>query len=612
MVSKMEGSINILILEDVPLDGELMEKELERDGINFIARRVETEDDYTQALNEFQPHVILADHSLPQFDGISAMRIAQKISPQIPFIFVSGQMGEEFAVEMLKEGATDYVLKHNLSKLPHAVRRALKESDEYFEKKKAEEKLAKSEKKYKTLFNLSPDFVVVLDQKGFVVDINQCLEEVSGLSREDFLDKDINLLAKHFMSDYGADKDLISDLMSSDVPKPLEIKIDYQGKISYIEVHYAPMVVDGEIYAAQIIGRNITKRKNTETALIESRERLHNLNTYLQTIINASPFAIIDLYPDGRVKSLWNASAQNIFGWAKEEVVGQQLPFINKENEEKCQKIISGALSGELKTDIELECLTRNNRLIHTMMATAPISDLDGKIHGVMATFADISDLIDAENQIKASLEEKEVLLREIHHRVKNNLQIISSLISLQSDYTDDPETIKMFQESKNRIRSMALIHEKLYQSKDLAHIDFGEYLKSLMDMLLKFYTEKSRLVDVNLNTVDVNLEIDTAISLGLIVNELVSNSFKHAFPGDMNGEIRIDLLNEDGNYLVKVVDNGVGIPKDIDLKNTESLGLQIVQTLTIQLNGTLKHENKDGTTFTLAFPYKSNHKNQI
>lgn len=132
----MEKSIRILILEDVPLDVELMEAELKREDIVFVSRRVEKEEEYRRELTEFQPDVILADHSLPQFDGISAMNIAQIISPQTPFIFVSGQMGEEFAVEMLKEGATDYVLKHNLSKLGHSVKRALNEAEEYFERER--------------------------------------------------------------------------------------------------------------------------------------------------------------------------------------------------------------------------------------------------------------------------------------------------------------------------------------------------------------------------------------------------------------------------------------------------------------------------------------------
>ena len=167
-----------------------------------------------------------------------------------------------------------------------------------------------------------------------------------------------------------------------------------------------------------------------------------------ETIINASPFAIVDLYPDGRVKSL-GIMVENIFGWKSEEVLGKHLPFLNVKNSEEFQYIIQRSLSNESKSDVELECARKNGEMIHTMMATAPLMNADGNIQGVLATFVDISDMIAAENQIMASLEEKEVLLREIHHRVKNNLQIISSLMNLQSEYTHEPEILKMFQESK-------------------------------------------------------------------------------------------------------------------------------------------------------------------
>ncbi len=602
----MDDTIKILVLEDVPLDVELMEAELKREGMNFISRRVETEEEYRKELNEFKPDVILADHSLPHFDGISAMNIAQDISSQTPFIFVSGQMGEEFAVEMLKEGATDYVLKHNLSKLGHSVKRAISEAEEFLEKQKAQEKLAKSEEKYKTLFDLSPDYVVVIDPYGNVLDINQRVEEDSGLSKDECIGKGINEILKLFADDSIFEEDFLEDFLAKDQDHPMEIKVFQGREVGYLEMHHAPIMKEGKIFAIQIIFRDITERKNAEKALLESRERLSDVNTYLEAIINASPFAIVDLYPDGRVNFLWNPAAENIFGWRREDVLEKHLPFLNEKNNEKFQYIMQSALSSESKSDVELECVKNDGETIHTMMAAAPLFNADGKIQGIMATFADISDMIAAENQIMASLEEKEVLLREIHHRVKNNLQIISSLMNLQSEYTQEPEILKMFQESKNRIRSMALIHEKLYQSKDLAHIDFVEYLKSLVDMLLSFYREKSTDINVSLKCGEINLEIDTAISMGLIVNELLSNCFKHAFPGQRSGEVAINLSKNGDNYLLEVADNGIGIPEDVDIKNTDSLGLLIVQTLTLQLKGTLEHYNEGGTKFRLYFPDKA------
>lgn len=390
----MDETIKILILEDVPLDVELMEAELKRDGIDFISCRVETEEEYREALNNFGPDVILADHSLPHFDGISAMNITQDISSQTPFIFVSGQMGEEFAVEMLKEGATDYVLKHNLSKLGHSVRRALSEAEEFREKKKAQEKLAKSEEKYKTLFDLSPDYVVVVDPDGVVLDINQRLNEDISISKEECIGKDINEIFKSFADDSIFKEDFLDKLLTRDQDKPMEIKVLQDREVIYLEMHHAPIMKQGKIFAIQIIFRNITQRKNAEKALIESRERLSDVNAYLETIINASPFAIVDLYPDGRVKSLWNPAAENIFGWKSEEVLGKHLPFLNGKNSEEFQYIIQRSLSNESKSDVELECARKNGEMIHTMMATAPLMNADGNIQGVLATFVDISDMI--------------------------------------------------------------------------------------------------------------------------------------------------------------------------------------------------------------------------
>jgi len=577
-----------------------MEAELKRDGINFVSHCVEEEEEYRKAITEFQPQIILADHSLPHFDGISAMYIAQEVTPETPFIFVSGQMGEEFAVEMLKKGATDYVLKHNLSKLGHSVKRALKESEEHLNKKRAEERLARSEKKYRALFELSPDYIVVLDPEGKVLDINHRLEEDSGISRVDFVGKDANEIFQDFVGGQFNNGEILDYLRNH--TEPLEIKIEGDRGFEYIEVHHAPIIKEGKVFAIQIIGRNITKRKNAENGLIESKKRLHDVNSYLEAIINASPFAIVDLHMDGRVKSLWNPAAENIFGWKRMEVLGKPLPFLNENKGTKYENIMHNVLSGEFKSDLELECARNDGEQIYAMMATAPLLNVDNNIQGVMATFADISDMIMAEKQIKASLEEKEVLLREIHHRVKNNLQIISSLMSLQSEYTKEPETLKMFQESKNRIRSMALIHEKLYQSGDMAHIDFGEYLKSLIEMLSTFHKEKKDDVNVNLDCEDVFLEIDTAISMGLIVNELVSNCFKHAFPLERKGEIEINLSKMSEGYLLEVADDGVGLPEGFDLEKTGTLGLLIVQTLTMQLRGSLEIETHNRTSFCISF----------
>lgn len=217
---------------------------------------------------------------------------------------------------------------------------------------------------------------------------------------------------------------------------------------------------------------------------------------------------------------------------------------------------------------------------------------------------AELTERKQAESQIKASLKEKEVLLKEIHHRVKNNLQIISSLLKLQSSYTKDEQTLAMFKDSQNRIRSMALIHEKLYQSKNLSNIDFAEYIRDLTKNLLRSYGANSQNISLQANVNDILLNIDTAIPCGLIINELISNSLKHAFPvANQKSEIYISIqTNENRTFTLIIRDNGVGLPPELDFRKTESLGLELVCTLTEQLDGTIELDRTSGTKFKIMF----------
>ena len=204
--------------------------------------------------------------------------------------------------------------------------------------------------------------------------------------------------------------------------------------------------------------------------------------------------------------------------------------------------------------------------------------------------------------KLENSLDEKEMLLKEIHHRVKNNLMIISSLLNLQSGYLKDKESQDIFKESENRARSMALIHERLYQSTDLKKIDFGEYITSLANELFDTYVTNKSCIKLKINVDDIFIDINIAIPLGLIVNELITNSLKYAFPNGMNGEINIDFHPLDEHYEFTVEDNGIGFPKDIDYKNTESLGLQIVTNLTNQIDGNIELNRTNGTKFKITF----------
>jgi two-component sensor histidine kinase len=215
----------------------------------------------------------------------------------------------------------------------------------------------------------------------------------------------------------------------------------------------------------------------------------------------------------------------------------------------------------------------------------------------------DITDRKHAEEQVKSSLREKEVLLQEIHHRVKNNLQIISSLLNLQSRNISSEKVKDMFRMSRDRIRSMALIHEKLYQSKDLAKINFSLYIQSITVHLMQTYNASVDRIKLDAEVKDVFLDINKAIPCGLIVNELVSNSLKHAFPDNMKGNIRVLLLSgNNGNLCLSVGDDGIGLSEDVYVQKPHSLGLQLVNDLIDQLGGTLELDLSEGASYQIFF----------
>ena len=214
----------------------------------------------------------------------------------------------------------------------------------------------------------------------------------------------------------------------------------------------------------------------------------------------------------------------------------------------------------------------------------------------------DITAHKQAQQRIANSLQEKEALLKEIHHRVKNNLQVISSLLNLQSGQIEDELTRVAFQESQNRIRSMALIHEKLYQSQDLSRIDFGDYVQNLIAILFRSYGAAAAGVAVKVDVGDVFLSAETAVPCGLILNELFSNAIKHAFVDGRSGQITVKLEVENKRYRLTVADNGVGFPPQFENRQSTTLGLQLVNTLVGQLDGDLTINNRQGTTIIIAF----------
>ena len=228
---------------------------------------------------------------------------------------------------------------------------------------------------------------------------------------------------------------------------------------------------------------------------------------------------------------------------------------------------------------------------------------IDGRIVR-MEIATDMTERKLAEEQVQRSLKEKEVMLKEIHHRVKNNMQVIYSLLSLQAKSVEDPSIRALFVESQSRVYAMSLIHERLYRSEDLAHIDFKEYLQNLIAGIADTYRRHDIVFNLDMNP--LFLDVNVGIPCGLIVNELVSNCLKHAFPEGKPGMITVGIkMTGEGNNVLTVADNGVGFPDTVDFRKTASLGLQLVNVLTGQINGKLELLRTEGTTFRITFPMK-------
>jgi PAS domain S-box-containing protein len=294
-----------------------------------------------------------------------------------------------------------------------------------------------------------------------------------------------------------------------------------------------------------------------------------------------------------------------------EDIIGKSFPeiFIPEHQKDALNRIAHCGIVGTVLPRWEGRILLPDVSVMDVEMDGTNIS-YDGK-PAILVIFHDITERKKMEEKIGQSLKEKEVLLREIHHRVKNNMQVISSLISMQSRNVPDESIRVLFRDSQNRIQSIALVHEQLYRSDNLYQIEYGGYLKKMFNPLFESYKTDPQKVAMHIEAHDIMISIEKAVPCSLIVNELISNSLKHAFPGDRKGEIHIGfkLDIETGNYVLDYRDNGVGIPPGKDLQKTGSLGMQLIYGLTQQLSGTITLETGEGAHFVIVFPSKEKDK---
>ena len=327
----------------------------------------------------------------------------------------------------------------------------------------------------------------------------------------------------------------------------------------------------------------------------------------LARILDLADDAIISINEEQCI-IFFNQGAEKIFGYSAGEIMGQPLDVLlpghlaavhHRHVVDFGAAPVAARRMGERS---EIRGRRKNSEEFPAEASISKVDAADRRMYTVI--LRDVSERALANERIKTSLREKEALLKEIHHRVKNNLQVVSSLLGLQGRSVTDTETRKMFLESQNRIHSMALLHESLYQSHSLSAIDFPEYIRQLAAHLFHSYGVAADRIHLRTDMDKLSLHLDAAVPCGLIINELVSNSLKYAFPDGRMGEIRIELRTcSDGLTRLLVADNGVGIKADVDWVNTRSLGLRLVRTLAEQLGAKLDVETKLGTSVHLAFP---------
>ena len=323
--------------------------------------------------------------------------------------------------------------------------------------------------------------------------------------------------------------------------------------------------------------------------------------------VEAAPNGMIMIDPDGEI-ILANSQAEELFGYEKEDLIGRSVEDLVPERFRSAHPAFRAEFFDEPKArpmgaGRDLFGLRRDGEEFPVEIGLTPVGTEEGPL--VLASLIDITARKRAEERIRTSLEEKEVLLKEIHHRVKNNLQVISSLLRLQERSLEDENTRSLFRESRNRILSMAMIHERLYESDSLASVDLRDYFESLVTMLSRTYSRDDAHVEVQLDVEPLAVDVDTAVPLALVVNELVSNAFKYGFSDGSDGSIRIDLGHaEPGVVRLTIEDDGVGLPEEVDMEDPASLGWRLVKLLSRQLGGEASFESRsEPTRFSLDFP---------
>ncbi len=452
--------------------------------------------------------------------------------------------------------------------------------------------LQRSEAHNRILLQAVPDLIFLLDRDGVFLDCHTPGQAQLLLAPEQFLGR--NYQAVLPPSAVAGLQPALERLLQTGVMQVVE----YQLGMAEGPAQYEARLLSHEQDTVLAIVRDVTAAKHAEATLRESERR------FRETLENVGLVAL-RLDQGGHIL-FCNDYLLQLTGWTSAEVLGRNWFDTFTHNQPGLKTLFLEFIKHDaIPPHFENALVTRAGEVRLIAWNNTTLREVTGQVLGMTSLGEDVTERRQAEARLRASLREKEVLLQEIHHRVKNNLQVISSLLSLQSRSVADPQASDVLRDSQARVKSMALVHEKLYRSADLERIDFAEYAQGLTAQLRRTYAAQSDHLTLEVDADDCRLDVDTAIPCGLILNELVANALKHAFPDGRPGRVAVTVRQPTpGRLQLEVHDDGVGFPPGFDFRNSPSLGLQLVHTLVSQINGTLEFESRPGATrLLMVFP---------
>ncbi|QFS46146.1 PAS domain S-box protein [Nostoc sphaeroides] len=524
--------------------------------------------------------------------------IARQHFDRIQTVIQTNQLTEAIEVASRSDGTLGEFLVYKFPILGLSAQKLVgRVAIDITERKILERELAHKQKLLDTFINNAPVGITILDRELRYSLINEALAEINGIPAAAHLGKtpweivpDLAPKQEQVFQHVLRTGESILDLeISGETPK-------FPGVIRTWLASYFPIQSEAdEPISMGIVVVEISDRKRAEQML------------ELQAVITRNMAEGICLIrATDSVFVYANPKFEQMFGYESGELIGQHVSIVNYGDEHNTPEDVNQAIRTAVLQHGEATYEVYNVKKDGTpFWCRANTSVFDHPEYGsvLVAVQQDITEHKQAEEKIKASLKEKEVLLKEIHHRVKNNLGIVSSLLQMQCRRTQDPLVTAILRDSQNRIASIALVHEKLYRSEDLADIDFAQYIPDLTTHLFDSYNVSSSQIQLKIQVDNASLDIETAIPCGLIINELVSNALKYAFVGNRKGEIEVKFYQESESTLALIIqDNGIGLPENFDSKKAQTLGITLVQGLVKQLRGKLEIDSHQGTQFKITF----------